>query len=149
MTDTPPLQPARPDVTLAVSRGVVRALYDLGFTPLLELTVATGRRIDVAGLSPAGEVVAVEVKSSIADFRADQKWPEYYEWCDRLYFATAQDFPHAILPAEPGLIVADQYGGAIVRETVSRPLSAARRKAMTLRFARTAAERLLRLPPQR
>jgi hypothetical protein len=138
----------RPEVTQAVGRGVVRALVDLGFTPLLELTVATGRRIDVAGLGPGGEIVAVEVKSSLADYRADQKWREYYEWCDKLYFATAQDFPHDVLPQDPGLIVADQFGGEIVRETVTRPLAAARRKAMTLRFARVAAERLLRLPPQ-
>ena len=136
----------RPEVTLAVSRGVVRALFARGYTPMLELTVATGRRIDVAGLGPSGEIVAVEVKSSIADFRADQKWHEYYDWCDKLYFATAQDFPHDILPQDPGLIVADQFGGEIVRETMARPLAPARRKAMTLRFARVAAERLLRLP---
>jgi hypothetical protein len=136
----------RPQVTLAVCKGVVRALFDRGFTPLLELTVATGRRIDVAGLGASGDIIAVEVKSSIADYRADQKWHEYYEWCDKLYFATAQDFPHDILPQDPGLIVADQFGGEIVRETMARPLSPARRKAMTLRFARVAAERLLRQP---
>jgi hypothetical protein len=138
--------PSRPEVTLAVCRGVVRALFDRGFTPLLELTVTTGRRIDVAGLGPAGEIIAVEVKSSVADFRADQKWQEYYEWCDKLYFATANDFPHDILPQDPGLIIADQFGGEIMRETVARPLNPARRKAMTLRFARVAAERLLRAP---
>lgn len=138
--------PSRPDVTLAVGRGVVRTLIDRGYAPLLELTVASGRRIDVAGLGPGGEIIAVEVKSSIADFRADQKWHEYYDWCDKLYFATASDFPHDILPSDPGLIIADQYGGEIVRETVSRPLAPARRKAMTLRFARVAAERLLRQP---
>jgi hypothetical protein len=138
--------PSRPEVTLAVSRGVVRTLFDRGFTPLLELTVATGRRIDVAGLGPAGEIIAVEVKSSVADFRADQKWQDYYEWCDKLYFAAASDFPHEILPRDPGLIVADQFGGEIIRETVARPLNPARRKAMTLRFARVAAERLLRAP---
>lgn len=136
----------RPQVTLAVSKGVMRALFDRGFTPLLELTVATGRRIDVAGLGPSGEIIAVEVKSSIADYRADQKWHEYYDWCDRLYFATANDFPHDILPQDPGLIIADQFGGEIVRDTVARPLAAARRKAMTLRFARVAAERLIRQP---
>ena len=88
----------------------------------------------------------MEVKSSIEDYRADQKWPEYFEWCDKLYFATASDFPHDILPSEPGLIIADAYGGEVIRETQSRPLAPARRKAMTLRFARVAAERLLRLP---
>jgi hypothetical protein len=137
---------ARPLVTLAVSRGVVRTLLDRGYVPLLELTVATGRRIDVAALGPSGEILAVEVKSSVADYRADQKWHEYYDWCDKLYFATAQDFPHDILPRDPGLIVADQFGGEIMRETIERPLAAARRKAMTLRFARVAAERLLRGP---
>ncbi|HAH11854.1 MAG TPA: DNA repair protein MmcB-related protein, partial [Alphaproteobacteria bacterium] len=85
LNDNPLLK--RPDVTLAVSRGVVRALLDRGYIPLMELTVASGRRIDVAGLGPNGEIIAVEVKSSIEDYRADQKWPEYFEWCDKLYFA--------------------------------------------------------------
>ena len=99
----------------------MRALYDRGYTPLLELTVATGRRIDVAGLGPSGEIIAVEVKSSLADFRADQKWHEYYEWCDKLYFATASDFPQDILPQDPGLIIADQFGGEFIRDTLARP----------------------------
>lgn len=41
------------------------------------------------------------------------------------------------------MIVADAYGGAIVRPPMATaPLAAARRKALTLRFARTAAARL-------
>jgi hypothetical protein len=46
------------------------------------------------------------------------------------------------LPNEAGLIVADRYDAALVREAVHRPLAPARRKAELLRFARRAARRL-------
>jgi hypothetical protein len=73
------------------------------------------RRADVAGLSDGGEIWIVEIKSCLEDFRADQKWPEYREFCDRLFFAVAPDFPREVLPQETGLIIADRYGGEIVR----------------------------------
>jgi hypothetical protein len=46
------------------------------------------------------------------------------------------------LPGEAGLIVADRYDAAVVREAAHRPLAPARRKAELLRFARRAARRL-------
>lgn len=142
----PGLAPAliRPEITAMLTRGVARAMIQRGYSPLAELTVSTGRRIDIAALGPQGEIVAIEIKSGLADFRADQKWHEYFDWCDKLYFAVPADFPQEVLPAEPGLIVADGYGGEIVRETIARPLNAARRKAMLIRYARIAAERLAR-----
>ena len=39
------------------------------------------------------------------DFKADLKWQEYRPYCDQFYFAVAPEFPQAILPDEPGLIV--------------------------------------------
>ena len=131
-------------VTGDVARGVSRMLLDRGFSPLLEFTLPNGRRLDVAAISDAGEIAAVEIKVSVADFRADEKWTEYLEYCDRYYFAVPEGFPPEVLPVAYGLIVADRFGAAIVREAPHAPVSAARRKALLIRFARTAAERFAR-----
>jgi len=131
-------------VTGDVARGVSRMLLDRGYSPLLEFTLPNGRRLDVAAISDAGEIVAVEIKVSLADFRADEKWPEYLEYCDRYYFAVPDGFPHEVLPVAHGLIVADKFGAAIVREAQHAPITAARRKSLLIRFGRTAAERVTR-----
>lgn len=128
-----------------LARGVCRLLEDLGYASLTEFTLASGRRIDVMGLGGDGELLAVEVKTSLADFRSDGKWPEYLGWCERLFFAVPPEFPQAVLPEDCGLIVADAWAAALLREPPRRPLPAARRKAVTLRFGRAAAQRLGRL----
>ena len=125
-------------------RGVCRALLDLGYAPLCEFRLACGRRADVFALSDCGEAVIVEIKSSVEDFRTDQKWPEYAPYCDRFYFAVDCDFPKERLPEACGMMVCDGFGGAILRECAASPLNAARRKAVTLSFARLAAARLMR-----
>jgi hypothetical protein len=112
---------------------------------LSEVCLGNGRRADVLAVGREGETWIIEIKSSIADFRTDQKWHEYREYCDALLFAVAPDFPSEILPADTGLILADAYAGELVREAPRHPLSAARRKALMLSFARTAATRLLTL----
>lgn len=129
-------------IAAQIARGVLRLLTDHGYAGVTEMTLANGRRADVAALGPAGEVTIVEIKSSVADFRSDQKWPEYRPFCDRFYFAVGHDFPHELIPDETGVIVADGFGGAVLREPDWEKLAAARRKAMTLRFARLAAARL-------
>ena len=96
-------------------------------------------------LGADGAIWIVEIKSSVADFQADRKWPEYRDWCDRLLFAVAPGFPVEILPGDTGLIVADRFGGEIIREAPVHALSGARRKALTLRFGRIAARRLTAL----
>jgi len=133
----------RPDVTAALTRGVVRVFVDLGLAPLTEFRLPTGRRADVAGLDETGRLVFAEIKSGRPDFQADAKWPEYLWFCDRFFFAVDPAFPREVLPAQEGLIVADGFGGAVVRAAPDRPLAPARRKAMTLRFARAAAGRLV------
>lgn len=140
---TPPPEDGRhsPAAT-AIVRGTRRLLLSLGLATVTELTLATGRRVDIAALSDKGEVWIVEIKSSVADFRADCKWPEYEAYADRLLFAVSADFPVAILPHGTGLILADRYGADMVREGPLQPLPAARRKAMVLRIARAAALRL-------
>lgn len=131
-------------VTSEVARGVSRMLLDRGYAPLLEFTLPNGRRLDVAAISDAGDIAAVEIKVSLADFRADEKWPEYLEYCDRYYFAVPDGFPLELLPDAHGLIVADKFGAAIVREAPHSPITAARRKSLLIRFGRTAAERFAR-----
>ena len=138
-------QPAlsRPDVTALLARGVQRLLLDHGLSPLLEMPLANGRRADVMALSVSGEIWIVETKSCLADYACDAKWPDYLEFCERFYFAVTDDFPQHLIPAEAGLIVADGFGGAILRNSALTPLAPARRKAVTLLFARLAAQRLL------
>ncbi len=131
-------------LTVDVARGVSRMLLERGYSPLLEFTLPNGRRLDVAAISDTGAIAAVEIKVSLADFRADEKWSEYLEYCDRYYFAVPDGFPHEVLPDAHGLIVADRFGGAIVREAPHSPITAARRKSLLIRFARTAAERFAR-----
>lgn len=131
-------------VTSDVARGVSRLLLDRGYSPLLEFTLPNGRRLDVAAISDAGDIAAIEIKVSLADFRADEKWVEYLEYCDRYYFAVPEGFPVEVLPDLHGLIVADKFGAAIVREAPHSPITAARRKSLLIRFGRTAAERFAR-----
>jgi hypothetical protein len=78
----------------------------------------------------------------VADFRADRKWPDYEDFCDRFYFAVPETVPFDILPEDRGLIIADSFGAAIMREAAHHPLAGARRKAVTLRFAHSAASLL-------
>ena len=126
-----------------ICRGVLRLFADLNFTGVTEMTLANGRRADIAAIGPKGEITIVEVKSSVADFRSDGKWPDYRPFCDRFYFAVSHGFPRELIPEETGLIVADGFGGAVLRDPEASPLAAARRKAVTLRFARLAASRLM------
>ena len=125
-----------------VARGVSRLLRQEGFNPILEFTLANGRRLDVAALGLNGTMLGVEIKVAVGDLKQDIKWPEYLEFCELFYFAIPPDFPDELVPPDTGLIVADRYGGAIVRPSPIATLHASRRKAVTLSFARVAAERL-------
>jgi hypothetical protein len=153
MSDLAPmtLLPPEPDVAedgrptptaLDICRGVARLLHAHQMATVSEVSLANGRRADLVAIASGGEIWIVEIKSSVEDFRADHKWPEYRAFCDRLFFAVGPAFPRDILPADAGLIVADRYGGAVVREAAKHRLSGARRKALTLRLVHTAATRL-------
>src|ERR1700719_146598 len=113
MTDAPAEGPPFP---VLLARGVARALAQRGYATLNEVSLANGRRADVMGLGRAGELVIVEGKSSVQDFRSDVKWPEYREFCDRFYFAVPENFPREAIPGDCGLIVANGFGGAVLRE---------------------------------
>lgn len=138
--DTVPF--SRPETTALLARGVVRLLGDHGLASILEMPLANGRRADVMALTPQGEIWIVETKSCLADYACDAKWRDYIEYCDRYFFAVTEEFPRDLIPEEAGLIVADGFGGAILRESPLRALAGARRKAVTLLFARLAAQRL-------
>ena len=129
-------------IAAGVQRGVRRLFSQLGHSTLVEFTLANGRRADVIALGPDGLLTIVEIKSSVADFRADQKWPDYEDFCDRFFFAIPETVPFDIMPEDRGLIVADSFGAAILREAQRHPLAGARRKAVTLRFAHHAASML-------
>ena len=128
-----------------LARGVCRALGQLGYAVLVEFPLVNGRRADLLCLGKAGDFVIVEIKSSVADFRADRKWVTYRDFADRLYFAVPDHFPQALIPEECGLMVADPFGAALLRDGLAMPLNPGRRRALTLRFARLAASRLHRL----
>ena len=134
------LLPALPGQRLA--RGVARALRALDFVTVDELVPTPGLRVDLMALGPKGEVWVIECKSGMADFRADQKWQFYLDWCDRFFWAVDADFPTEVLPAETGLILADAFDAEIVRMGPETPLAWARRKVMVQKFARHAAARL-------
>ena len=137
----------RPDgrqsgTALMIQRGVSRLLRAANFAVLPEFTLASGRRADLMAIADSGEIWIVEIKSSPEDFRSDAKWPEYRDWCDRLFFAIPTEMEPSLMPPDTGLIVADGWGADIVRHVEAAALHAARRKAVTLAFARTAALRL-------
>src|SRR5215831_721291 len=102
-----PVDGRQSETALAVARGTTRLLHAHGFSVVSELPLPSGRRADLVGLDATGQIWIVEIKSSIADFRADQKWPDYRAHCDRLFFATSLDVPCEIFPTDAGLIVAD------------------------------------------
>jgi hypothetical protein len=130
------------NTALLVARGTRRLLRRLGFATLTELPLLSGRRADIVALADDGTIHIVEIKSCIADFRADHKWPAYRAHCDRLSFAVPDSFPTDILPLDAGLVIADGYGAAILRDAPEHRLAPATRRAILLRFAHAAAHRL-------
>ena len=141
----PPPDRRQSETALAIARGTARLLRSLGFSCISELPLPSGRRADLVALNGRGEIWIVEIKSSVEDLRADQKWQEYRAHCDRLFFAFTQDMPCEIFPAGSGLIVADAYGAHLQCEAPEHRLPAATRKLMTVRFAMAAAQRINRL----
>ncbi|MBO9576517.1 MAG: MmcB family DNA repair protein [Sphingobium sp.] len=136
---------------LAVTRGVLRlfARHDIFGVP--EVPLPNGRRLDIMAVDAQGAIIAVEIKCSRQDLLGDGKWPDYFDYCDRYFWAVPAGFDlhlfesEALWPARTGLIVADQYDAEIVRPAPSEPLAAARRKAEVQRLARRAARRLAQL----
>lgn len=131
-----------PERTAAIRQATARFCAQLGWAPLSEVTLPSGRRADILALTSEGRLLILEVKSCARDFLADRKWPEYRNFCDALYFAVDPDFPQDLLPADVGLVVATAEDSALLREAPPHPLSPARRRALTLRYGMLAATRL-------
>ncbi|WP_343313340.1 MmcB family DNA repair protein [Brucella sp. BE17] len=127
---------------LIVRRGVQRLFLEMGLAALPELPLASGRRADLIAVSRKGEIWIVEIKSSIEDWKADRKWPDYRDYCDRLFFATHPGVPQDIFPKDCGFILSDGYGAEILRDAPEHKLAGSTRKALMLRFARVGAARL-------
>ena len=141
-TDIIPTDGRQSPAASDIQRGACRLLRTLGSSVVTELSLSSGHRADITALSRTGELWIVEIKSCLADFRADSKWDAYRHHCDRFFFAVLGSFPQDILPDDTGLIIADRFGAEIIREAPEHRLTGARRKAVTLRFARAAALRL-------
>ena len=141
----PPPDRRQSETALAVARGTARWLRSMGFSCVSELPLPSGRRADLVALNARGEIWIIEIKSSVEDLRADQKWQDYRAHCDRLFFAFMRDLPCEIFPSDTGLIVADAYGAHLHCEAPEHRLPAPTRKVMMLRFAMAAAQRLNRL----
>jgi len=141
----PMLDGRQSERALLIRRGVMRHFQEAGMALIAELPLASGRRADLIGMDRRGRFTIVEIKSSVEDFRADGKWPDYLMHCDDFFFATHAGVPQEIFPAEQGLIIADHFGAEIMRGPVAGNLAGATRKALTLRFARAAAWRLERV----
>ncbi|MBA3676074.1 MAG: MmcB family DNA repair protein [Sphingosinicella sp.] len=138
-----------PPAAQNVARGVTRLFFQQNLFPLCEVPLPNGRRADMMAIDAKGILTIVEIKVSRADLLGDHKWTEYLDYCDRFYWAVPAGFvldpfeTEGFQPDHCGLIVADRYYAAILRDACTRSLAPARRKAETLRFARRAALRLV------
>ncbi len=133
------------ETALAIARGASRFLRSLGFSCVSELTLPSGRRADLVAINARGDIWIVEIKSSVEDLRADQKWQDYRLHCDRLFFAFTQDMPCELFPPDTGLIVADAYGAHLQCDAPEHRLPAATRKSMLISFGLLAAQRMHQL----
>jgi hypothetical protein len=140
-----PLDRRQSETALAIARGAARFLGSLGFSCVTEVTLPSGRRADLVAMNERAEIWIIEIKSSLDDLRADQKWHEYRVHCDRLFFAFTQDLPCDVFPPDTGLIVADAYGAHLHCDAPEHRLPAATRKVMMARFGLVAARRINRL----
>lgn len=137
-----------PLVAQDVARGVTRLFFRQDLLAICEVPLPNGRRADMVAIDGSGLMTIVEIKVSRADLLGDRKWPDYLDYCDRFYWAVPSGFDltpfetEDFAPGTCGLIVADRYDAAVVRDAPLRKLAPARRKAETLRFARRAALRL-------
>ncbi|MBL4906635.1 MAG: MmcB family DNA repair protein [Sneathiella sp.] len=136
------MKDTRSDLGKKLARGVQSLFDDRGYASMTEVNLKTRRRVDVMGINDKGRILIAEIKSGAADFRSDTKWQEYLEFCDEFYFAVDENFPTDLLPSDQGLILTDGFDADILRPSADFKLNAARRKNVTLRFARQAAQRL-------
>jgi hypothetical protein len=137
-----PVDGRQSETALFVARGARRLLRAQGYATVTEMPLLSGRRADIVALTRDGSIHIVEIKSSVADFRADSKWMDYRLHCDRLFFAIPEVVPPSLIPEDCGLIIADAYGAVLLRDAPEHRMAAATRRAVLHRFAKLAADRL-------
>lgn len=142
MSETPGVFVSQSSVAPAIYRGVARFFHARGLACASEIILGNNRRADIMAISADGAITIVEIKSCVADFRADNKWPDYLDYCDQFFFAAPSNINLEIFPPDEGLIIADAYGANIVREPQLRKLNSARRRALQINFSHCAANRL-------
>lgn len=140
--EDPTVEITRSNAAGLIARGLTRSFAAHGLVSLPEFTLRSGRRADLFCIDARSRITIVEIKSSLEDFRSDEKWPDYLEYCDHFYFAVTEQFPQEVIPADHGLMVADGYGASVIRESADFKLNAARRRALVLQFAQLAGQRL-------
>jgi len=151
MTSPAVLPSDAPLVASEVARGVTRMLLRHDCVAIAEVPLDGGRRADLMALDARGNILIVEIKVSRADLLGDAKWTDYLAHCDRFFWAVPEGFDlrlfeqQGFLPARAGLIVADRYDAAVVREAATVPLASPTRKKCTLAFARRSARRVIHL----
>jgi hypothetical protein len=142
---------AAPLVATDVARGVCRMLLRHDIVAIAEVPLDGGRRADLMAIGPKGELVIVEIKVSRADLLGDAKWTEYLPHCDRFFWAVPAGFDaspldgEAFMPDRAGVIVADRYDAAIVRDAAVVAMPAPARRKCTTALARRAARRVIGL----
>lgn len=133
----------------AVARGICRLFARNDIWAIAEMPLRNGRRADLMGIDPRGQVVIVEIKTARGDLLGDGKWPDYLDFCDRFYWGLPPELDRGCLegvdfrPECCGVIVGDEYDAEIVRPAPSHPLASARRKVEVERLARAALRRHL------
>ena len=138
----PAVDGRQPDMAMDIRRCVLAGLREDPLVFIPEFTLPGGRRADLIGLDEKGLITIIEIKSSVADYNSDSKWHEYWDYCDRFYFASHPDVPGDIFPDHEGFILADSHGCEILRQSETRKLAGPTRKALTLKIARNAVRRL-------
>ncbi|GBR69375.1 MmcB family DNA repair protein [Gluconobacter kanchanaburiensis] len=147
-----------PETQLAIRRAVLGLCRTMNWAALNEFALpAAGRRADIMALLPDHSLTCIEVKSGLRDFQTDQKWPEYRDWSDRLFFAIDDTFPLDLIPQDVGVIVVTVSAVpaalrdsilaecTILREPAVHRLAPARRRTLLHLFGTTAASRLMSL----
>jgi len=140
-----------PMVAADVARGVCRMLLRHDSVAIAEVPLSGGRRADLMAIDARGRLIIVEIKVARSDLLGDSKWTDYLDHCDRFFWAVPEGFDCSplgrpeFLPERAGLIVADRYDAAIVRDAGEVAMNAASRRKCTLAFARRAARRLIHL----
>jgi len=139
---SPPDMSNRRRTTLELTRGVCRLFETLGFATLREFKLPNKRRVDVIAMDSKGNFSIIEVKSTVGDYKTDNKWLDYLPYCQQFYFAVPYNFPTEIIPKQCGIIFADAFDAAIRKESIRSKLNPKRHRHQLIRFGYVAGTRI-------